>query len=212
MLLSPQTAHADQAPRILLDQPLRAVEYQLDRLTNDELVLVERKDSEVRYRPVYFALLTRKNLPAQFREEALAALTKLDKTSQTQVLLEALAKVPAEDTATADKLLGLLLGQPADTLRQQRDRFVQAIEASSGAAVLRGAYGALMAADGKPDQAWEMAIKRDGHLVELLRSVRSVRERGRARRALHADCRARRRGRGRGHAGRSARRTRMDPA
>ena len=38
-------------------------------------------------------------------------------------------------------------------------------------AVLRGAYGALMIADGKPDQAWEAALKHDGHLVELLRSV-----------------------------------------
>ncbi len=49
--------------RILLDQPPRAVEYQLGRLTNDELVRVERKDDDVRYRPVYFALLTRKGLP-----------------------------------------------------------------------------------------------------------------------------------------------------
>ena len=56
--LSPQ----DPPPRILLDQPLRAVEYQLGRLTNDELARVERKDSDVRYRPVYFALLTRKGL------------------------------------------------------------------------------------------------------------------------------------------------------
>jgi azurin/DNA-binding transcriptional ArsR family regulator len=185
MLLSPRIAHSGpstplrtspqtQAPRILIDQPLRAVEYQLERLTNDELVLVERKDGDVRYRPVYVALLTRKNIPAQFREEALAALTKMDKASQTQVLLEALAKVPAEDALTADKLLGLLLGQPADTLRQQRDRFAQAVGASSPPVVLRGAYGALMIADGKPDQAWETALKHDGHLVELLRSVRHL--------------------------------------
>jgi azurin len=174
MLLSPLTAHADQAPRILIDQPLRAVEYQLGRLTNDELVLVERKDSDVRYRPVYVALLTRKNLPAQFRDEALAALTKMDKASQTQVLLEALARIPAEDALTADKLLALLLGQPADTLRQQRDRVVQAIDASSPPFVLRGAYGALMIADGKPDQAWQVALGHDAHLVELLRSVRHL--------------------------------------
>jgi len=181
-LLSPRTAlpgpstplragPQTQPPRILLDQPLRAVEYQLDRLTNEELVLIERKDTDVRYRPVYFALLTRKNLPAPVRDEALAALTKLDKTSPAQILLEALGKVSADDASAADKLVGLLLGQPADGLRPQRDRFVQAIDASSPPPVLRGAYGALMAADGKPDQAWEMALKHDGHLVALLRSV-----------------------------------------
>ena len=174
MLLSPHSAHSDQAPRILLDQPPRAVEYQLGRLTNEELTLVERKDTDIRYRPVYFALLTRKNLAAQFRDEALAALTKMDKAGASQVLLEALAKIPADDPLTADKLLGLLLGQPADTLRQQRDRFVQAIDGSSGPAVLRGAYGALTIADGKPDQAWETALKHDGHLLELLRSVRHL--------------------------------------
>ncbi len=171
MILSPLTAHSDQAPRILLDQPLRAVEYQLDRLTNDELALVERKDTDLRYRPVYFALLTRKGLAAPLRDEALAALVKMDKTSPAQVLLEALGKVTADDPSAADKLVGLLLGQPADALRQQREGFVQAIDAGSGPAVLRGAYGALMAADGKPDQAWEMALKHDGHLVALLRSV-----------------------------------------
>ena len=211
MLLSPHSAHSAQAPRILLDQPPRAVEYQLGRLTNEELTLVERKDTDIRYRPVYFALLTRKNLAAQFRDEALAALTKMDKASASQVLLEALAKVPADDPLTADKLLGLLLGQPADTLRQQRDRFVQAIDGSSGPAVLRGAYGALTIADGKSDRAWETALKHDGHLLELLRSVRHL---GNAdlRAALFTPIAALAgETTGCGHARRSARRARVDP-
>lgn len=164
--------HQDpSAPRILLDQPLVAVEYQLGRLSDEELVLVERKDGDIKYRPVYFALLTRKGLASQFRDEALAALTKMDKASQSRVLLEALAKVPIEDTLSAEKLLVLLLGQPSATLRQQRDTFVQAIDTSSAPLVLRGAYGALMVGDGKPEQAWRTALEHEGHLPELLRSV-----------------------------------------
>ena len=164
----------DPPPRILLDQPLRAVEYQLGRLTDDELSRVERKDDDVRYRPVYFALLTRKGLPRQFRDEALAALMKLDKTSATPILLEALAKVPTDESITAERLLAMLLGQPADTLRQQRDLFVQAIDRASPPLVLRGAYGALLVvggADGTVDPVWQLAVSRDGHLLELLRSV-----------------------------------------
>ena len=157
-------------PRILLDQPLRAVEYQLGRLTSEELSKVERKDDDVRYRPVYVALLTRKGLPRNFRDEALAALVKLDKTSATHVLLEALAKVPIDDTFTAEKLLALLLGQPAATLRQQRDLLMQTIDRPSPPLVLRGAYGALLVADGA-DAVWKLALTRDGHLVELLHSV-----------------------------------------
>ena len=45
----------------------------------------------------------------------------MDKASRSRVLLEALAKVPADDPLTAEKLLGLLLSQPAETLRKERD-------------------------------------------------------------------------------------------
>ena len=51
----PHAHRAQDPPRILLDQPLVAVEYQLGRLTNDELILVERKTDDVKYRPVYVA-------------------------------------------------------------------------------------------------------------------------------------------------------------
>ena len=105
ILVTPRGVAAQDAPRILIDQPVRAVEYQLGRLTNDELTLVERKDDDVRYRPVYVALLTRKGVAAQFRDEALAALEKIDKASRSRVLLDALTKVPLDDQVTAEKLL-----------------------------------------------------------------------------------------------------------
>ena len=155
--VAPRGVAAQDAPRILIDQPVRAVEYQLGRLTNDELTLVERKDDDVRYRPVYVALLTRKGVAAQFRDEALAALDKMDKASRSRVLLDALAKVPLDDQVTAEKLLGLLLAQPAETLRKERATFIDAIDAAVGPPlVLRGAYAALMLGDGKPDGAWQM--------------------------------------------------------
>jgi azurin/DNA-binding transcriptional ArsR family regulator len=161
------------AQKILIDQPVRAVEYQLGRLTNEELVLVERKDDDVRYRPVYLALLTRKGVAAQFREESLVALGKMDKATRSRVLMEALARVPIDDALTAEKLLGLLLTQPPATLRKEREIFTQAIDAtSSPPLVLRGAYGALMVGDGKPDDAWQIAQKHQGHIVELLLGVR----------------------------------------
>jgi azurin len=157
--------------RILLDQPLRAVEYQLNRLTADELVLVERRPDDVRYRPVYIAILTRKGVPAQNREEAVAALVKMDKSTPSRVLLDALGKIPVDDAATAEKVAGMLLNQPAATLRADRDIFATAATSSPPLA-LRGAYAALMAGDGKPDAAWTLASGQPAHLVELLRGVR----------------------------------------
>jgi Copper binding proteins, plastocyanin/azurin family len=177
LLLAPLRAHTHpghrqdpSAPRILLNQPLRAVEYQLGRLSNEELILVERKDSDPLYRPVYFALLTRPGLPQQYRDEALGVLTRMDKASASTVLLEAIAKVPADATLAADKLLGMLYAQPTATLSKDRETFVKAIE-SGGESVRRAAYGALMLADGTPDQAWQLASKNTLHLLDLLRSV-----------------------------------------
>jgi azurin len=172
LLPGPQVpAPQGDAPRILLDQPLRAVEYQLDRLSNDQLTKIERKTDDAKYRPVYYALLTRKGLAKEFRDEALAALVKMDQSNPTRVLLDALAKIPADDAQTADRLVGLLLAQPPATLRQQRDTYAQAIDAPSAPPVVRAAYGGMMIGDGKPDAAWQAAVKHDGHLVQLLRSV-----------------------------------------
>ncbi len=171
-----QSAPQDKAPRILFETSPRAVEYQLNRLSNDQLVAVERSDSDVKYRPVYLALLSRRAMARPIRAEALTALVKIDGTTPTRVLLAALAKVPVSETnesdaQNVDTLLGLLLGQPADILRQQRDTLARAAAESSEPLVRRGAYGGLMIADGDPMPAWQAAAKLEGHLVELLRSV-----------------------------------------
>ena len=169
-------AHQDEVPRILLDQSPRAVEYQLGRLSNDQLARVERRDSDLKYRPVYFAMLTRRGMARPFRAEALAALVTMDRASPTRILLDALARLPREDaqngeTVNADSLLTLLLDQPADLLRPERGTLAQAVAEASQPLVLRAAYGGMMIADGDPAPAWQAAAGHEGHLVELLRSV-----------------------------------------
>jgi azurin/DNA-binding transcriptional ArsR family regulator len=158
-------------PKILLDSSPRAVEYQLNRLSNDELIRVERKEEDPRYRLVYYALLTRKGLGREYLDEALAALTKMDNASPTAVLLEGLSKVREDDGETTDKLIRVLLAQPVAALKKQRDLLAQTIDKSTSPRVLQGAYGGLMLADGSPQPAWDLAVKHDGHLVALLRSI-----------------------------------------
>jgi azurin len=158
---------SDAPVRILIDQPPRAVEYQLGRLTNDELARIERHE-EARYRLVYVALLTRKSLARGLRDEALAALVKIDRATATQILLEALSKIPAEDDPTANALAAMLIGQPVDTLRSERDALIRAMGASDVSPALRAAYAALIIADGSLDASWQAAGQRAGHLTELL--------------------------------------------
>jgi azurin len=150
------------------------VEYQLGRLSNAELTRVERNAGDPKYRLVYYAILTRKGLGREYFDEALAALTKMDKASQSRVLLEALPKVVKGDDETGEKLIRVLLAQPADTLRKEREAFATAIDAASSPLVLGAGYGALMIADGSPQAAWQAAQKREGHLIELLRVVPSL--------------------------------------
>lgn len=172
LLVSAQAAQPPAAPKVLYETSPRAVEYQLGRLSNAELVLVDRNPDDPKYRPVYVALLTRKGVGREYFDEALAALTKLDKATRSRVILDSLSKVRADDTETADKLIGVLLAQPASTLRGERESFTGAIDAAgSSPLVVRAAYGALMIADGTPKPAWQSAAKREGHLEALLRSV-----------------------------------------
>jgi DNA-binding transcriptional ArsR family regulator len=166
-----QTPGQEPPPKVLLDVAPRAVEYQLNRLSNAELVRVERNEGDPKYRPVYYALLTRKGLGREYFDEALAALTKLDRTSQTHVILEGLSKVRADDLETAGNLIRVLFAQPVGTLKKQRDVFVQAVDKSTAPLVLQGAYGAMMLADGTPEPAWQLATSHDGHHVALLRSI-----------------------------------------
>jgi azurin len=161
----------EDVPRVLLDQSPRAVDYQLARLSNDQLVRVERRESDLKYRPVYYAILTRSGMARPLRADALSALVTMDRTSPTRVLLDALAKVPQEPTPNGDSLLGMLLDQPAEVLRQQRETLARAAAEAGQPLVLRGAYGGMMIADGDPAPAWQAAARLEGHLVELLRSV-----------------------------------------
>ena len=156
-------------PKILFESSPRAVEYQLGRLSNAELVLVERKPDDRKYRPVYIALLTRSGIGREYLDEALAALATMDGTPAPRVLLEAAGRIEP-DAPDADRLIRLLLAQPAPLLRQERAAIAGAIEGAAPP-VLRATYGALMIADGNPQAAWDAASKQEGHLLELLRSV-----------------------------------------
>jgi azurin len=172
---SSAAARQEQAPspppKILLDTAPRAIEYQLGRLSNADLARVERKEDDPRYRLVYYALLTRKGLGREFFDEALGALTKLEKTSRARVLLEGLTKVREDDSEAANRLLDVLFAEPAEALRKDRDSFVKAAAESTSPFVLTAAYGGMMLADGAPEAAWKAAAGREGHLQALVSSV-----------------------------------------
>lgn len=154
----PALVQADQdvaPPRILLDQSPRAIEYQLRRLSDDALMSVERRPDDPRFVPVYRALLARATNTA-VRDEALAALSTLEKVSHVGVLLAALQT--AQDDGAAGPLLRLLLAQPPAELAKERDRLT-AVRADPDASpfLSQGVFAAMMLAGLPVAEVWETA-------------------------------------------------------
>lgn len=158
------------APRILLDQSPRAVDYQLRRLSDDQLARVERHPDDSRYIPVYYALLTRPAMTDAVREEAMVALMTLENATRTGVVLGALARADADETA--DPLLRQLLAQPPGELVAERQRLMAIVSSDdAGSYVRQGAsVGAILA--GEPaDVVWASAREWSDGLPALLRGL-----------------------------------------
>lgn len=168
----PVAAHAaqDPAPRILLDQSPRAVDYQLRRLSDEALARVERHADDVRYVPVYYALLTRAAMADAIRDEAVAALVTLQKTTPTGVWLEALQRTAEPDAAAP--LLRALLRQPRADLAGSRDRLAAVLASDDASTFARqGAAAAQMLADRSANAGWAAAGTRTGLRTDLLRGL-----------------------------------------
>lgn len=160
------------APRLFLDQPERIVEYQLNRLTRDELALVERRDTDPRYRPVYVALLTRDGLPMALREEAVAALVRLAASTRSRVLLDGLGRLTVEADATARQLIRLLLQQATGDLVRDRGVFTEVVSSATASGFrVAGAYGGLIASGEDIEGLWAAARSNSQRTEGLLRAA-----------------------------------------
>ena len=167
---SDQPASSD-APRIFLDKSPAIVAYQLRRLTNAQLIALERHDDDPKYKPVYQALLTRKGIDKKYRDEAVAALAKLDHANPVIVILNANANVEPEDTITPHELIGMLLSQPPAALSEQHDKLQSLATDSPSDLVKQAAYAALTVADGKPDPTWQFAASKPDGIKLLLQGI-----------------------------------------
>src|SRR5262245_22166446 len=84
-----------EKPVVFLDKSPRIVAYQLGRLSNEQLLLVDSDTSDSKYVPVYQAILTRPGMAAKHRQEAVSALAKLNKTSEPAELFVAIKGLDA---------------------------------------------------------------------------------------------------------------------
>ena len=164
-------------PKVFLDKNPRIVAYQLKRLNNERLLLVERKTTDPKYVPVFEAILNRAGMSPQYREEALAALAVLNNSDSASELLKALSKIPAtnrQQRQTAGELTKLLFEQPMDVLKARAAAFKEATEADSAYFRRVGFAGLVMT--GNEQQAWEIAKGENEKEIDYLNSIQIVKK------------------------------------
>ena len=117
-LLAQQAA----APPVFLDKSPKVVAFQLKRLTNPQLLAVERKTDHAKYIPVYDAILVRKGIERKFRQEAAEGLATLNKSDAVVEILNGIGKADKDDAGTQADLVGLLLTQKPAALAGQKEK------------------------------------------------------------------------------------------
>lgn len=190
MLSGPMLSHADEhkhhehgekkaadvkRPVVFLDKSSRIVWYQLNRLDNARLLLVERATTDAKYAPVHAAILTRAGMSRQDRGEALQALVTLNKSSAVIELLAGLERVDAEDRQeqrNGQLLIGMLLRQPMASLNGAAGELVSATS-SENSFVRQAGFAALVTA-GKADEAWKAANADEVQTLDYLAAVALV--------------------------------------
>jgi azurin len=107
----------------------------------------------------------------KYRDEAVEALAKINKSSPVVELLAAVGKVDAEDKGTQRELVGMLMAQKPADLAAQRQKVQSLSTDSENPIVKQVALAAIAAADGKPDEAWKLASEKPDDLKLLLGGI-----------------------------------------
>ncbi len=147
-------------PKVFLDKNPRIVWFQLNRLDNARLLLVERKTDDPKYVPVYTAILTRAGMARQDRDEALAGLAAINKSDAASELLSAIDTLEAEDRQdqrTAAQLTAMLLELPMPELAAKKPALEEATKAENKLLRPSGYAGLIVAGETSP--AWQSASK-----------------------------------------------------
>ena len=164
-----------ERPKVYLDKSPRIVEYQLKRLDNARLLLVETATDDAKYAPVFKAILLRPGMARKNRDEALAGLIAINETDVATELFAALDSLDDNDKdqqRVGRQLSGILLSQPKSVLQGRTSDLKNALSADSS--VLRATgYAGLIVAD-KADHAWKSAAASDTARLSWLSAVSLV--------------------------------------
>ena len=162
---SPAAAKVEK-PIVFLDKSPVIVKYQLGRLSNEQLLLVDRETTHPKFILLWEAILGRPGLAVKFRSEAADALAKLNKSDVPTELLAGIQRATASPPVVAELSKLLVTQKPQDLQKSQ-----PALEALAGGegpdAARQAAFAALIGI--QPAEAlWTFAQSKPGALAQLV--------------------------------------------
>lgn len=152
------TTRRTAPPKVFLDKSPRVVEYQLQRLSNEQLLLIETNSSDKKYLPVFAAILSREGMTEASRIAALDGLVAINQSNRVAELAQALRRIKWTEPS-AERTLRLLAGMllkipPAELLTQAAA--LNELATSREALIAPMGFAALLSA-GSTSAAFELA-------------------------------------------------------
>ena len=165
------SSYKPEPPKVFLDKSPRVVGYQLKRLDNQRLLMVERQTSDKKFIPVYEAILTRSGMTSQYQQEAVAALCQLQDLDPSSVLLKAIDGLDTnknDERKTAEQLIEMVINQSPTTLKMLTNQFQELTESPKEYTRIT-AFAAMLAA-GQGNQCFKLATESSDKVISLLKS------------------------------------------
>ena len=135
-------------PKVYLDKNPRIVKYQLGRLDNEKLLLVERKDDDEKYLLVHEEILLRDGMS---KGDRIAALDSISRINSSDNVAELLKIIPTLDGKKSDQqrivnqLIRLLVGQDRDTLNKHLPKLEELTGSENKSLAVAGYAGLIIA-------------------------------------------------------------------
>ena len=159
-------------PTLFLDQSERSVEFQLDRLDNERLLMTDRRDDDQTFSPIYREILSRSGMPAEALAEAVEALVRLENVNRVEVLLASIASLDQSDPDGALALAKMLTSSDNESLEAGRDKLTEAAMSDNASVRIAGLAG--LATAGQSEKVLELA-KRGPQRLALMRALPLIR-------------------------------------
>ncbi len=160
-----------EAPKIFLDKSPKVVEYQLKRLTNEQLLLVERRNDDPKYVPVHSAIAARLGISLADRKNAIESLAVIQRTSLVAEVMTVLEKLDetSDNQRIARDLGQIISSQSREQLSAQSETLIQALDGKSGYA-RRAAWASILLAEA--EATWsEWVNKSEQRKLDFLSAI-----------------------------------------